>query len=95
MNKSLVSTKEPIVLIASQRETNRFLNDNFKQYLRTQINTNHKLDISVEIKTPTQEKCLQVVDFISWAIFRKIEHGDDTYYNLIQQKIVEENPLFR
>jgi hypothetical protein len=21
-------------------------------------------------------------------------HGDDTYYNLIKQKIVEENPLF-
>ena len=37
---------------------------------------------------------LQAVDFVSWAIFRKYEYGDDSYYNLIKNKIVEENPLF-
>lgn len=35
--KSLVPTKTPIELIASRRETNRILNDNFKSYLQRQI----------------------------------------------------------
>jgi len=48
----------------------------------------------VVIKTPYEEKSLQAVDFVSWAIFRKYEYGDDSYYDLIKDKIMEENPLF-
>jgi hypothetical protein len=55
---------------------------------------NHKLDLRIEIKTPGQEKSLQAVDFASWSIFRKYQHGDSTYYDLIKNIIIEENPLF-
>ena len=48
----------------------------------------------LSVKTPAKQKALQAVDFVSWAIFRKYEYKDDTYYNLIRGKIVEENPLF-
>lgn len=34
------------------------------------------------------------LDESGWSIFRKYEYGDDSYYNLIKNKIVEENPLF-
>ena len=37
---------------------------------------------------------LQAVDFASWAIFRKYEKNDDSYYRIIKGKIIEENPLF-
>jgi hypothetical protein len=37
---------------------------------------------------------LQAVDFISWAVFRKYEYKDESYYEIIRKKIVEENPLF-
>ena len=94
MSKKLVDIKTQIKLIASKRETNKFLNENFKEYLQKQVRGNHKLRISVEIKRPTEEKSLQAVDFASWAIFRKYEHGDDSYYNLIKEKIIEESPLF-
>ena len=67
---------------------------NFKNYLQTQASNDHKLKIIVEIKSPTEEKSLQAVDFVSWAIFRKYETGDDTFYNLIKDKVVEEAPLF-
>ena len=46
------------------------------------------------IKKSEEDKCLQAVDFICWAIFRKLEHKDDSYYNLIKDRIKEENPLF-
>jgi hypothetical protein len=92
--KKLIPTDQPIKLIASRRETNKFLNQNFCNYITSQVQNNHKLDIKVEIKPPHEEKGLQAVDFICWSIFRKIEHGDESYANLIKQKIVEESPLF-
>jgi hypothetical protein len=92
--KKLIPINEKIKVIASRRETNRFLNENFKSYLKNQVKNNHKLDIEIEITSMAGEKGLQVADMISWAVFRKYEHKDDSYYNLIKFEIVEENSLF-
>ena len=92
---NIIPTDSPIELIASRRETNKILTDNFKKYLQSQIKGNHtKVNIAVAVKTPSQEKGLQVADFACWAIFRNREHKDDTYYNMIKGVIVEESPLF-
>jgi hypothetical protein len=85
---------EKIKLIASRRETNKALNENFKSYIERQVHKNHKAKIEVEIKPPHNEKCLQIIDFVSWAIFRKYEHRDDSYINLIKGSIIEEKSLF-
>jgi hypothetical protein len=92
--KRVIPSDSQIELIASRRETNKFLNENFKDYLNRKLRANHKRLMNVSIRTPAAEKSLQAVDFISWAIFRKYERGDDSYYNLIKAKIIEENPLF-
>ena len=83
-----------VILIASKRETNKFLNDNFSDYLNKQVKDAHGVKLTIKIKTPSEEKGLQAVDFISWAIFRKYEYKDAGYYNLIKNKIIEENVLF-
>ena len=83
-----------ITLIASKRETNKFLNENFSRYLNNKVTNTHNIQFTVNIKTPAEEKSLQVVDFVSWALFRKYEYGDESYYDLIKEKIIEENPLF-
>jgi hypothetical protein len=57
-----------IEIIAAKRETNKFLNENFKNYLDNQIKNRHKVDIIIQIKSPHQEKALQAVDFVSWAV---------------------------
>jgi hypothetical protein len=93
-SKRIIPLSGTIKLVASKRETNKFLNENFKDYLNSQVKNRHKIKMEVVIKSPYEEKSLQAVDFISWAIFRKYEYGDDSYYNLIKNKIVEENPLF-
>ncbi|MBU0546375.1 DUF3800 domain-containing protein [Patescibacteria group bacterium] len=92
--KKLIPIDRTIKLIASRRETNKFLNQNFKEYLENKVVEKHKLSIDIQIKAPYEEKCLQVVDFASWAIYRKLQHNDEDYYNLIKQKIVEISPLF-
>lgn len=95
MTKKLIDKKSPITLVAAKRETNRFLNENFRIYLKKQTLSNHELNINVEIKTTSEEKSLQAVDFISWAIYRKYEKSDDSYYKIIKNKIFEENSLFK
>ena len=92
--KKIIPIKNRIFLVASRRETNRFLNDNFKNYLDNQIKNRHQGKLEINIKVPSEEKVLQAVDFVSWAIFRKYEYGDDSYYNIFKNKIAEENPLF-
>lgn len=92
--KKIVPIDKEIQLIASRRETNKFLNENFKSYLNTQIKNRHNGKIKILIKTSYEEKSLQIVDFVSWAIFKKYEYGDDGYYNIIKSSIIEENPLF-
>lgn len=92
--RSFIPVNQPIELIASKRETKKLLNENFKSYVEKSINNNHKINIKVSVKTPTQEKCLQIVDFASWAIHRDREHKDDSYKNIIKQIIVEDRALF-
>ena len=93
-NKKPIPIDKRVTLIASRRETNKFLNDNFKDYLLKQASNNYKVSIRIEIAIPEKEKSLQVADFASWAIFRKYETGDDSYYNIIKGKIIEEAALF-
>ena len=92
--KKVIPTEGTISLIASKRETNKFLNNNFKNYLNTQVRNRHKSDLEILIKTPYEKKALQATDFVSWAIFRRYEFGDTMYYRLIEEKIIEESPLF-
>jgi len=90
----LIPATQKVTLIASRRETNKFLNKNFCTYIRNQLSLNHHITIEVLIRSPHQEKSLQIVDCICWAIFRKHEHGDDSYFTIIKKKVVEESSLF-
>jgi hypothetical protein len=90
----LVPVEGELELIASRRETNKFLNENFKQYISNQVSAKQRLPIKVVIKSPHEEKCLQIADFACWAIYRKREYGDDAYWQILKEKIFEESPLF-
>jgi undecaprenyl pyrophosphate synthase len=93
-NKKLVDVSIGLQVIASRRETNKFLNENFKNYIKNQMMSYNNISIAIDIKTPHQEKILQLADVVSWAIFRKYERGDENCYKLIKGKVVEENPLY-
>jgi len=88
--KKIIKIPGEIILTASKRETNKYLNTNFRKYLKEKIEDKHNIKIVVDIKTPAEEKILQAVDFISWAIYRKYEKNDPSYYEIIKNKIIEE-----
>ena len=93
VTKKLLPQHTPIQFIASRRETNKILNQQFEDYLHNQM-VDHPYDISVSIKTPSQEKWLQVVDFVSRATFQKYEHQDESYHKLFSSLVIEEQWLF-
>lgn len=94
MSRRFIHNKS-VTLVASKRETNKFLNKIFHDYIWRQLKNDHGIEIKIEIKTPSEEKCLQAVDVLSWSIFRKYEFGDATYYNLLKPSIVEEYVMYK
>ncbi|HUT96165.1 MAG TPA: DUF3800 domain-containing protein [Candidatus Paceibacterota bacterium] len=93
-NKKVYNTHDKIQIYIDQRETNKFLNENFKNYLNRNLVRKGSNNFEIKIRPSQAEKCLQAVDFISWAIFRKYEKNDYEYYETIKNKIIEENLLF-
>jgi len=85
---------ESMRFVASKRDTNKFLNNNFKEYICNGLKIKHKANIEFDIKTPAQLKPLQIVDFVSWSVFQKYENNDESYYNLIKHLVIEDYLLF-
>jgi hypothetical protein len=89
----------PITFIASRRETKTNYNNNFKSYIFSEFMGQQTIpkpdNIKVEIKSPSQCKGLQVVDFIAWSILRKYETGDSLYYNILKPIIKYDDELFK
>jgi len=85
---------ETIELFIDRKDTKKKLRENFIEYLGRGMTTRHRGNFSVELHKSHDNKSLQAVDFISWAIFRKYERGDFQFYELIKSKIVDERLLF-
>jgi len=90
----LVRPGEPVRVVASQRETSPFLNANFAAYLTSNAVDEHGIDLVVEIKPASAEKGLQVVDCVSWGLYRKYESGDSSYADIIAGRIIEESSIY-
>lgn len=81
IEKVIANRHKNMKVIVEKRETNKYLNSKFMR----------SVDVKdIKLEKPSSEKCLQAVDFISWSIFRKYEHSDPTYFNLIKSKIKKE-----
>lgn len=94
LNKKILNVEGLVELVASRRETSKFLNLNFENYIKQQAKKWPNVKIEVKIKTPFQEKGLQAADVISWSIFKKYENQEDKFYDLLKPIIVEENAIF-
>lgn len=92
--KNLIPIDEPIFMYIDRKDTNKNLRENFESYLKESIKSKRNGSVDIKLKASHEEKSLQAVDFISWAIFRKYERGDYEYYDLIKNQIIEENLLF-
>lgn len=89
-----IGAKESLHLFIDRKDTKKRLRENFINYLTDSMKKRRDGIFTVELHSSHENKSLQAVDFISWAIFRKYEHGDYEFYEIIKNKITDENPLF-
>jgi hypothetical protein len=55
----------------------------FEDKWRAEVNT----DFTVSIQTPVGEPCLQVIDYMNWAVYRAFVKGEMRYYRFIEDKV--------
>lgn len=91
-NAWLISHRETIFFVASRRETKKELNKQFLDYISTI--TMDFFDFRVKIWLPRLEKWLEVVDCISFSIFKKYESNDSSLYMIIKDKIFIEKDFY-
>ncbi len=89
-----IKEKEPIHLYIDSRDTKKSLKENFLDYLTNSMKKRRDCHFDVQLHSSHENKSLQAVDFMSWAIFRKYERGDYKFYEIIKSKIVDERLLF-
>lgn len=44
-------------------------------------------EIFIQAQTPTGEPCLQIADYMNWAVQRLFIKGEDRYYKFIEEKV--------
>jgi hypothetical protein len=93
-NKKLLNKGENIDLVIDRKDTKKSLRENFVDYLTSSMQKRINCDFKIALHASHENKSLQAVNFISWAIFKKYEHGNYEFYEIIKSKIVEESLLF-
>lgn len=94
INTNLFDNTGHISLVVDRKDTKKHLRDNFISYITDAMKKRRAGSFKMSLAASHDEKGLQAVDFISWAIFRKYEKGDYEFYEIIKSKIIGENLLF-
>ena len=84
-----------VCLIVDKSKTNRSLREDFDNYIRNNLNKkNINCNLIIKHENSQKENCLQVLDFVSWSIFRNYEYSDPTFMDIVRDKIVIKKELF-
>lgn len=84
-----------VYLIVDKSKSNRSLREDFDNYIRKMIKDKNHLDkLIIKHENSQSEACLQVLDFISWSIFRNYEYKDSRFFEKIKDKIVIKKEVF-
>lgn len=81
---NLLNLNEVNKFYVSRRETNKFLNKKFTNYIQDNILNEFKSRIEVMIKMPFEVKALQTVDALSFSIFRHQEYSNSEYFDILK-----------
>lgn len=94
--EKLPQLKDREIMIVADKCLSKINREKFNRYLKSKTFSNfYKIGkllpkIQIQHKTSLEEPCLQAVDYVANAVYRKYEFNDETYYNIIKPKIKEE-----
>jgi len=80
-----------LILIIDKKHTNTTLRQDFDTYIRKRLLEGRPgLNLEIYQKISESSNELQVVDFVAWAVNRRFNSNDDSYYAIIKPKIKNE-----
>lgn len=81
-------------IIIDKKHTNTLMREDFNTYIKNKISIKNKnLNIEISHKESFSLNELQVADFVVWSINRKFNVLDDSYYRLIEHKIINKETM--
>ena len=85
-----------IKLVVDKSKSNHSLREDFDNYIRKKLDEkNQACKLSIKHENSQNEAVLQVLDFVSWAIFRNYEYQDHRFMEIIKNKIVIKKEIFQ
>ena len=85
--EGIIKESDELTFIASRRNTSEKLNDEFTKSIERFRNNDYFRSCILPAR---DDKCLQAVDFVSWAMWQKYDNNDETYSDIIADKIIKE-----
>ncbi|KKP30768.1 MAG: hypothetical protein UR15_C0001G0013 [Parcubacteria group bacterium GW2011_GWA2_31_28] len=85
-----------VCLVVDKSKLNRSLREDFNNYIKNEISKkSSSCNLLIKHENSQNYGCLQVLDFVSWAIFRSYEYGDLKFIDTIKNKIVIRKEVFQ
>jgi hypothetical protein len=85
--EGILNPDEALELIPSKMETSRNQNEQFASFVMTGTKTDN---LTVNPTKSSDDKGLQAVDFISWALYRKYEYGNSDCAEILGDRVIRE-----
>jgi hypothetical protein len=85
---SKVSMDGETIIIIDQRDTNKLIKQNFKNYIEMNFENNER-KVRFQQLQSFNDNGLLIVDFVAWAVNRKYNFNEDSYYNIIKDKKIK------
>lgn len=90
---SKINTDESkLIIIIDKKHTNTLIRKDFDEYIKKKLKAGGK-EAEIYHKYSHTSNELQVVDFIVWSINRKFNTGDDFYYRIIEERIINKEDM--
>lgn len=93
ISREVLSVDEQLEIIIDRKDTSEKKRDDLLRNIQIPVEIAGFSKTNIVLASSHKEKSLQAVDFISWAIFRKYETNDLSFYKLLENKIIEEELL--
>lgn len=74
-------------IIIDQKDTNKLIKRNFRNYIEMRFRKKSR-KIKFHQMLSFEENGLLIVDFVAWSINRKWNSGDESYFNIIKEKVM-------
>lgn len=88
---SRLDTSKNVEIYIDQNDTKKTSRDKLVSDLTSYLESKYPARFSVTLESSHDNKSLQAVDFIAWALFQKYERSNSEFYELIRDRILFES----